>query len=115
MAGVRDKESEKKERARERAIARERKEEVCCYMMHGVKINRSGKGEEESGIEEEKKKEMGKGETENEQLEGEVNRGNLWFLEGGTKQEAVSQSDREWQHDITAPTHTHTPEPDPYE
>lgn len=53
---------------------------------------------------------MEKGETENESLEGEVNGGNLWFLEGRTKQEAVSQSDREWQHDITAPTHT--PEPD---
>lgn len=50
----------------------------------------------------------GKGRTENEPLEGEVNGGNLWFLEGRTKQEAVSQSDREWQHDITAPTHTHT-------
>lgn len=56
---------------------------------------------------------MEKRETENEPLEGEVNGGNLWFLEGRTKQEAVSQSDREWQHDITAPTHT--PEPDPYE
>lgn len=79
-------------------------------MMQIVKINRSKGGEQESGSEKEKKKEMEKGETENESLEGEVNGGNLWFLEGRTKQEAVSQSDREWQHDITAPTHT--PEPD---
>lgn len=82
-------------------------------MMQGVKINKSGEGEQESGREKEKKKEMEKKETENEPLEGEVNGGNLWFLEGRTKQEAVSQSDREWQHDITAPIHT--PEPDPYE
>lgn len=81
-------------------------------MMRVVKINKSGKEEQESGREKQNKKEMKKRETENEPLEGEVNRGNLWFLEGRTKQEAVSQSDREWQHDITAPTHT--PEPDSY-
>lgn len=75
-------------------------------MMQGVKINKSGKREQENR-EEEKKTGMEKRGTENEPLEGEVNGGNLWFLEGRTKQEAVSQSDREWQHDITAPIHTH--------
>lgn len=81
-------------------------------MMQGVMIKRIGEGEQESSGEEVEKKAMEKGWTENELLEGKVNGRNLWWLEGRTKQEAVSQSDREWQHDITAPTHT--PEPDSY-